>query len=249
MKTRASVRPQEPAHKQYKKFTQIEADAEAALLSRTKGLPAWIIRPNPEKDAYIVRVANFRPEDSGEVVSCFKAGREVGGNHMVFHAHAIKVYDGEHPIQYNEDGSAKASAVSGATSKFGQVQKQIVPGNPRVKKDAVPLFDASTVYKYSSAAEAAKATGKQVATIGFGKKFEDGWFIDVRGSWALQQNCMEHAKAGLILIIKEQGYYVYPKKMFGEFESIMASGTYLSGKPYSQSKLPAKFEKYFTKFK
>lgn len=98
--------------------------------------------------------------------------------------------------------------------------------------------------EYASIKDAAKATESCIAIISKKK-----WIVSVKGSWAIQRSIMDKCEAGLILVIRDQGFYLYPKSMWNEFDSIFKSSTYDAGKPYSQSVLPKKFAKYFTKFK
>lgn len=209
-----------------KKYGLIEAKVEAALMSRLKGMPVYILQTKKDKDEHLLICANYKPTNDkrGTVVTFFRGGQENGT--VDFIKQVTKNVAPTVAVEIDENGKP-----------VKQEKKVKAPSVPRVKTEIKEI-------EFKSLKDAAASTESCIAIVK-GKS----WFVSVKGSWAIQENIMTQCKDGLLLVIKEKGYYEYPKSMWNEFQSIFDSGTYKSGKPYSQSILPKKFDKYFTKFK
>lgn len=71
--------------------------------------------------------------------------------------------------------------------------------------------------------------------------------FSVRTTWAINKSLIEKSDKGLIMIIEDEGHYVYPKAKFTElFGAIFKSSTYKTVGTYSQSVLPQWHSDYFT---
>lgn len=131
-----------------------------------------------------------------------------------------------------------------STAEDGSVVKTVAskPEKPKGERTKTPAVLEKVSYK--SIADASLATQTSLAIIS-GKT----WVVAIQSGWGLKRTLVDQCEAGLILVIKGQGFYTYDKKMWKEFDGIFSSRSYTEGGSYVQSKLPAKFEKYFTKFK
>jgi hypothetical protein len=136
---------------------------------------------------------------------------------------------------------AKKKAVAPKKKAAKKAAKKVV-----AKKEAV----VKEVLKASNMSEAIKVIKKSGQKLGVisvgGKKYS----FTHRTTWAISKNLIKSGEAGLIMIIKEEGHYVYPAKAYKElFSKIMKSGTWAEIGSYSQSTLPQWHEEYFTAVK
>jgi hypothetical protein len=210
----------------------IEAKVEAAMASRMWHRPVYIVQSLKDKDAYGF-VLDTAP---AQFVTYYIEGAEKGEG---INVNASK-YTHKDPkpakFAYSTDDEGIVTK-----TRISPIERSAVP---RVSKPKSVQPAELAVVEFESITGAAMSADSCIAVIKSKK-----WLVSVKGSWAIQQSIMDKVEHGLILVIRGQGYYTYPKSMWSEFDSIFKSGTYLGGKPYSQSVLPKKFDKYFTKFK
>lgn len=197
----------------------IEAGVEAALFSKLTDRTVYIVHYFKDKDEFYLSTS----EDDKK-------------NAETFYKNGCKEGKGYTPPATREDTKPKKKLTQEEAMERAEQRKLGKVSNP---KQPTVL----EVKEFASVTEAAKSTESCKAKIK-GKI----WVVSVKGSWAIQRSIIDQCEAGLILVIRDQGFYNYPKNMWNEFESIFKSSTYDAGKPYSQSILPKKFEKYFTKF-
>jgi hypothetical protein len=198
-----------------------EAKVEAALFSKLSDRVVYIVNYSKDKEEFFLSTSE---DDKKSAVTFYQYGCEEG--------------KGYRPpvLRHDEEKPKRKRTAEELIDGIGEPKK---PREPKAPKQPTVL----EVKEFKNVAEAAKSTESCKAKIG-GKI----WVVSVKGSWAIQRSVIDQCEAGLILVIRSQGYYTHDKKMWSEFESIFKSSTYDAGKPYSQSILPKKFEKYFTKF-
>lgn len=197
-----------------------EAKVEAALASRLMSKPTYIVANSKDKDDFFI---SFSDDDKTKAETWYTHGCEKG--------------EGYRPPVSNRDEQPKKRKRTAE-----EIIEDLGKEKPaKVKSAKVKAPTELKIVEFKTTEEAAsKAVESCKAKIG-GKL----WVVSIKGSWAIQKSIIDQCEAGLILVIKDQGFYVYPKSMWNEFESIFKSSTYEAGKPYSQSVLPKKFDKYF----
>lgn len=198
----------------------VEAKVEAAIASRLLEKVVYIVENSKEKDDYLLDMSL----DRKDFTTFYKNGCEKGEG---FHQQANK---------FEEPKKRKRTV-----EEIMDDREKRKEAKPQRQPRATQSTELKEV-KFDSIEDAVKSTESCIAVIK-GKK----WIVSVKGSWAIQQSIMDKCEEGLLLVIRGAGYYVYPKSMWNEFESIFKSSTYTNGKPYSQSVLPKKFDKYFKK--
>jgi len=214
----------------------IEAKVEAAAASRAWGRDVYIVlkEDHPEKpmgrksyegEGDYAHVLDVAPP---KFVTMYRHGAENGEGVNVGASKMTTKQPQFATFTTNEDGTVTKHLPT----------KQAKPKGERTKTPAT-LEKVS----YKSIEQAAMANSTCIATIG-----KATWVVAVQAGWGLKRSLMDQCEAGLILVIKGQGYYVYDKKMWKEFDGIFVSKSYSEGGAYVQSKLPAKFDKYFKKF-
>ena len=205
----------------------IEAKVEAATFSRLTGKTVYIVQNSKEADDFYIGTNEV--DDAKRAVTFYRDGCEKGeGRYLYAKGFNRATSDSDNPKPRKRKSAD--DLIDGLGAPKEKKPRAVVPADLPTKK-----FDAVK--------EAAKSTDSCKAEIK-GKI----WVVSVKGSWAIQQSVMDMCEGGLILVIRGQGWYNYPKSMWTEFKSIFESGTYKGGKPYSQSILPKKFDKYFTKY-
>lgn len=158
--------------------------------------------------------------------------------------------NGTSPAVNSTESTAQVPAKK-AVAKKAPVKKAPVKKAPAKKaapaKKLVAQAPAVEVLKAPNMAEAIKAINKAerrrgVIMVG-GKKYA----YTRRSTWAISKNLVSASEAGLIMVVEEEGYYVYPKAKFAElFSKIFKSETYKNIGIYSQSTLPQWHNDYFT---
>lgn len=144
------------------------------------------------------------------------------------------------------DAPAKSAKKVAAPKKNKAAKKTA----KKAKKVVAKVAAVKEVLKAANMAEAIKVIKKSGQKLGVisvgGKKYS----FTHRTTWAISKNLLKNGEAGLIMIIKEEGHYVYPAKAYKElFGKIMKSGTWAEIGSYSQSTLPQWHEEYFTAVK
>lgn len=126
--------------------------------------------------------------------------------------------------------------------------KKQAPKKTQPKKSALKVAaPKNEVLKASNMAEAIRMINKGEQRRGLVSVSGKKWSFSKRSTWAINKNLIDTAEAGLIMIVEEEGHYVYPKKNFAElFGKIFKSKTYKEVGTYSQSTLPQWHEDYFT---
>jgi hypothetical protein len=143
-------------------------------------------------------------------------------------------------------GEVAAPAKKVAAKKKSAPKKKAAPA----KKVVAKVAPEKEVLRASSIAEAIKTIKKAGQKLGViivgGKKYS----FTLRTTWAISKNLIKNGEAGLIMIVKEEGHYVYPAKAYKElFSKIMKSSTWAEIGSYSQSTLPQWHAEYFTAVK
>lgn len=198
-------------------MTLIEAKVEAALLSRLADKAFYIVED--KKGDFLLD-----PNPRKDAATWYSAGCEHGiGVHL-------KV------TKWDEKQAAKNKRKKTADELIDAI------GETKPKRIKQPKSTELTQLKFDSLEAASKSAETGLFT------FKDKqWAVSVRGSWVLHKHIMDKIDGGLVLVVREQGWYNYPKAMWNEFDGIFKSASYDKGS-YSQSILPAKFAKYFKKF-
>lgn len=206
-------------------MTLMEAKVEAALCSRLSSRKYFVIHNTKEDEYYLTTTEpteNPAFKNATPAVTWFEQGCELG------------------------KGIHKAVTKWDAEPKKKRTAKQIIDelGNVVEKPKRVKQSTELAKLSFKSLEDAAKSEESGLFEFK-GKQ----WAVSVRGSWVLHKHIMEAIKdGGLVLVVRGQGWYNYPKSMWTEFKGIFDSTSYAKGS-YSQSILPKKFEKYFTQFK
>lgn len=214
-------------------MTLIEAKVEAALCSRLSDRTYYIVSTKTMALTNGVTVKKGMDEDfllttteDLQAVTWYKNGAEKGeGIHI-----KVTKWD-EAQTRKNTKRSAK------------EIITDLENKPEKVKKERVPKSTEMSKLTFKTLEEASKS-----AETGLFEFKGKTWAVSVRGSWVLHKHIMEKINGGLVLVVREQGWYNYPKSMWNEFDGIFKSSSYDKGS-YSQSVLPGKFAKYFTKFK
>lgn len=204
-------------------MTIIEAKVEAALCSSLSDRKYYVIAVERKKDTDYVLTTT----ESADAVTWYEKGCEKGeGVH-------IKVSKWDEAQQKKTKRRTASEIIEGLENAPAKEKKVRAPkGSTELPK-----------FNFKSLEEAAKSTESGLFEFK-GKQ----WAVSVRGSWVLHKHIMEKCdQGGLVLVVRGQGWYNYPKSMWNEFKGIFESTSYDKGS-YSQSVLPKKFEKYFKKF-
>lgn len=120
----------------------------------------------------------------------------------------------------------------------------------KADKKVVAKKETKEPLRANSIAEAIKLIKKSEQKLGVviigGKKYS----FTHRNTWCVSKNLLENGEAGLIMIVKEEGHFVYPAKAYKElFGNIMKTNTWKNVGNYSQSVLPQWHSEYFTPLK
>lgn len=201
-------------------MTLMEAKVEAALCSRLSSKKYFVVHNTKEDEYYLTTTET-------SAITWYEQGCEKGvGIHK-----AVTKWDAE--------------------PKKKRTAKELIDnlGNVIEKPKRVKQSAELSKLNFKSLEEAAKS--EESGMFEFKGKL---WAVSVRGSWVLHKHIMEVVDkepknaGGLVLVVRGQGWYNYPKSMWSEFKGIFDSTSYDKGS-YSQSILPKKFVKYFTQFK
>jgi hypothetical protein len=213
-------KPHDVAEGNYAVMGLIEAKVEAAAASRMWNRTVYIVQSKRDPANYY-HVLDKEPSD---FITFYRDGAERGEG-------AFKIHS-----KYNTPAKQKRAERTESIQADGTV-KEKKPKVVRAKQPTVLEEKSLKLTDLRSLEQSCKAI--------IDKK---EWVVQVRSGWCLVKSLVDQCKHGLIMVIKDQGYYLYPKSMWSEFDGIFKSNSYLNGGVYSQSVLPKKFDKYFKKF-
>lgn len=151
----------------------------------------------------------------------------------------------------NESATPAVAAAVAPAKKAAAPAKKSAKKSPAKKaapkKTALKAVEKKVeVLKASSMAEAIKAINKAERRRGLINVGGKTYSYTRRATWAISKNLIAAAVAGLIMVVEDEGFYVYPKAKFTElFGSIFKSKTYKEIGIYSQSTLPQWHEDFF----
>lgn len=156
-----------------------------------------------------------------------------------------------------ETSAETSTEVTTTTPAKKVAKKKAAPKKAAAKKVAkkAPAKKTAQVVskeplKASSIAEAVKVIKKSEQKLGTIKINGKTYSFTHRTSWCISKNLLANGKDGLIMVIKEEGHYIYPANKYKElFGKIMKSKTWSEIGNYSQSTLPQWHAEYFTALK